>query len=192
MTHDEFSKWFDHHCTLFPDIAGWLKRTDPNGILVQWANLLDRVAFLDAKAASRTLYESENRPRTYADHPKWIAAECKRQAQKKDEAQAFARFGQLTYKCLTCRDTGLAEIYVVGDLLRRGLRMHGPEKVLTHTACIHCDCSFGRSLRYHGLDRSWMIVSLGRSLACLESNPEIYERRWQQVEAMRAEIEVMA
>lgn len=193
MTHEEFSKWFDHHCTLFPDLPTWLKRIDrQNAILEKWMSLLDRAYFFDAKAASLRLYESETRPRTYADHPKWIAAECKRASPKRENAQAFAKFGQITYRCYTCRDTGIAEIYIVGDLLRNGLRMHGPEKVMRHTGCLFCDCEFGQSRGRPNLDRSWMIVSIGRSALRFEENPELAERRWQQVEAMRAEMEVMA
>ncbi len=189
MTTEDFNGWYDHHCSLFPDIRTWLgKKVQRQAILDQWQYVLEGIDALDAKAASRRLYEAETRPRTYADHPLWIAKECRRQTRGRKQSQSFGRFGEKTYGCSTCHDSGYANIYDVGELLRKGIQMYGAEKAMTHIGTIYCDCETGRSLGCPNLDRSYMILAGANYKSIDNVSPELAERRRAQVEAMVAEM----
>ncbi len=190
MTIKQFDDWYDHHCSLFPSLRTWMSRKPHRqSILDQWKYLFDGIDMLDAKAASRRLWEAETRPRTYEDHPTWIARECRRQAKGRDQAQTFGRFGEQTYGCSTCCDSGIASIYVVGNLLRKGIEMHRADKVMNHVGTINCDCMEGLSRGRPNLDHSSMILSRSRSKGRLDENPELAQRRRAQVEAMVAKME---
>jgi hypothetical protein len=77
MTKDQFSEWLKVHCGLFDGVRRFAKPET----LDEWERLLSSTPLEAAIAASRRIYESENRPRDYSDHAiavKRAAAEINR------------------------------------------------------------------------------------------------------------------
>lgn len=194
MTSEEYEEWYANHCISFPGIKAWFTRIglqskeDQQAIHHEWHDSLVRTDLLDAKLASRRLKESEKRPQAYSDHPTWIAKYCRDKAQDRLSVQTFARFGQQTHKCETCRDSGFAAVFVFGNILKQSIELYGAEKAMMCTTSLHCDCELGRSRGRPNLDRSRMILWGSSSKVLLEMNPEVAERRRAQVEDMVEEM----
>jgi len=192
MNHDDFGQWLEKHVLLFPDVRTWLNKFGEKmklEIQDRWQEIFLNIDYLDAVKASEKLYGSESRPRTYADHPRWIMNFARKEQISREEQQAFARFGQQTYKCNQCSDTGWVEIYSVGSLLVHGIEQYGRDQALYFTQCVHCDCDFGKSLGRPFIDRTYMIQTKYNKKWMEKNRLDIWSQRIMQVESAAIVVE---
>lgn len=138
MQRNEFANWIDKHAELFPDIMHWLaKHGDETHqkLLDRWFYLLRDIPFDFACRASDEMYKSDERPKGYGDHPRWIIKHWR----NRKEAMTFARYGE-TFKCNICMDVGAVSIYMVGEPLERCVRMYGCKVAFWMTTVTACKC----------------------------------------------------
>lgn len=112
MTRDQFSEWWNNHKSLYPGLARWATGTRNSvAIMDAWFQILEPIDLAEAKTASKRLFEAENQPRSYERH----AVEVKRRALEaevlRDRARSFSKFGEVTYACRWCCDSGLVSLF---------------------------------------------------------------------------------
>ena len=181
MTTEEFGQWLKHHQTFFPDQVAWLKRQgNSQGILNLWAMRLSEVPANVAHAASVALYEAENRPRSYGDHPRWIERYAAEQKHKADLV-AFARHGA-THHCPLCFDSGWVTIFAVGQFFQRAVELYGIDRAAGITGAVACTCEAGPRGKIPRYDERQHVRARGSLRIVREMYPDDYQRRMEQVE----------
>lgn len=118
MTEREFNdEFWAYHCGNFPGLRTWLADKVPEGehrtVWNAWARQLRYADLEDAKAASDEIAAMERSP-VYEKHPRTIAIfACRRRTERERKRPAGARMvdGQETFRCLTCRDDGIVEVW---------------------------------------------------------------------------------
>lgn len=172
MNSDETRIWLAHHRKYFSRFADWLDergREDPvalSEMINAWQRVLSNVQLWAAKAATEQLFESETQPKSFELH----VAAVKRIANEKKTLKDRSTFGQGSFKCQFCRDSGSVCVFVGScELYPQYMRVYG-ERAYAMTASIPCSCEEGAArlphakLR-HDPDRS--VVCKG-PFACLE------------------------
>lgn len=138
MTPDEFDQWLDHHAGMYPGVKRWLAKPENEGVEAAWERLLSRTSLEAAKRASMELFEQDEQPRGFGEHPRAV----KRLAWELRPKQQVARKidGQDTFRCLRCRDSGVVSV-VNPATLRAVWRDHESHGV--RWCAVACDCEAG-------------------------------------------------
>lgn len=150
MTPPEFDKWLNQHQAFFPGLRAWFEKMDSHelqAVLGAWRSVLAGVPIADAIAASESLYEQSEQPRSYERHAAVVKSLARSDRTNEERRQTVAKFGGIeTFKCPTCFDGGWATVYACGPLRDRCIEMYGPEVGPRTTFAVACDCPAGREL----------------------------------------------
>jgi hypothetical protein len=133
---EEFGQWLAYHTTAYPGLTKWLETND--GQVDMWARLLQKTPLDAARRATDALFEQEDQPRGYGEHPRAI----KRLAWETRAAPPQPRQinGHDTYLCPRCRDSGILSVASAATLRAAwvDMRSHG-----VRWCAVACDCEAG-------------------------------------------------
>lgn len=132
MTDEEIMQWADYHESAFPSWKRCLKDLKPgsNGekgpkefATERLQRLMKNVSLEDAKAATEQILRYEKPPRLEF-HALEVSRIAGRMAKDRGDKQDLARFGEKTFSCPYCRDSGKVAFFVGSA---PGLMMADPE-----------------------------------------------------------------
>jgi hypothetical protein len=167
MNQKEFRDWYKQHRSCFPGIDRWFadmldsqrsisdadraKLTQAD-VLLAWKGCLEDVDLIDACRATRILHRGEAKelPRSFDDHPRVIRDIARQMRRSGHSTEPFGpKLKQIadgqyedTFKCPTCRDWGLVEVWhpKAMDAMREG--RYG-EAFTRYTWTTRCNCEAG-------------------------------------------------
>jgi hypothetical protein len=140
MNSSEFQEWMRYHRKAYPGLAAWLEKND--GQADMWAKVLGKTPLDAAKRATDTLFEQEDQPRGYGEHPRAI----KRLAwETRTKSVPRKVDGQDTYSCRRCRDSGMVSV-VSAASLRAAWANHRDHGI--RWCAVACDCAAGERFAF--------------------------------------------
>lgn len=160
MTPAEVREWILEHNACYPNYSKWLNR-QPNlpALMARLDATFRDVTLHDACEASRQMSQGGNQPKSSADHVRIVRAKCNvfsGEAKRLAKAQRYAQFGEETFECGECLDTGFRYVPLAGQILTMArqqvplwrVKRDGPEKaatdhyamVATKGMAVECDC----------------------------------------------------
>lgn len=152
MTRAEFDHWIDSvHGGCFPGVKAWLRKMDHDergAVLGAWFGRLQSYAAEDCAEASKALWDQESQPKGFGQHPIIISRMLRKKKHEREHAEANEQSwrppvdGQVSYKCLDCRDEGLIGCFhpKTVDELKRAI---GDAKVVPYMIVRACTCKAG-------------------------------------------------
>ena len=116
MTRAEFDHWIDNvHGGCFPGVKAWLRKMDYDerkAVLGAWFGKLQYFTPEDCEQASNDLWGQDTQPKGFGQHPIIMVRMLRKKKHARDRIEADEQSwrppvdGQITYKCLDCRDEG--------------------------------------------------------------------------------------
>jgi hypothetical protein len=147
MRPDEFDEWFAYHTAAFPGIATWLAKNPESAKTLQhWLRVLGRTSLAAAKAATDAMLESGDRTPPYERHPaivRRMAAASESRSESDESRRDFWRYGETTYRCPHCEDSGIVSIHAAGATWETYSSVYGDEYADTVALSRRCVCPKG-------------------------------------------------
>ena len=107
MNRTEFSQWIKTHDAAFPGFQAWIESGDGGSVRQRaqlWIELLKDVSLEQARAASRTMFGAESRPKFFNEHLDWL------QGRFKPKALANSVQPLNIIRCELCNGTGIVSV----------------------------------------------------------------------------------
>lgn len=145
MDSRDFRQWWDYHRGAYPGLAAWAKNNPDQ--LEHWERILKQTTLPQAKSATDSLVATDEQPKGYGEHPRWIrriamaASGGDVETYEKRQEGPRVKDDQLVADCPRCMDFGIVSV-LSPDCLKR-LWKNDASKGLT-TCVIACDCELGR------------------------------------------------
>jgi len=141
----DFRQWLAYHRGAYPGLAAWL-RTNADQ-LDHWERILCNVELHAAKSATDAIVASEDQPKGYGEHPRWvrrIAMAGQPMAERQQQLGPQVKDDRLVANCRHCMDYGVVSV-LSPSCLRR---VWQDDRHLHLTTCaLACNCERGQRVR---------------------------------------------
>lgn len=116
MCGDDVKRWVAKHESMFPGFRAWLldrHRDEITAIVVRWGSFFGDLSVEELECASEELWQRENKPRAFGDHPFAVMRIAKGERGKSKAAATTAQ----DIRCQVCHDTGKRSVFLCGTHL---------------------------------------------------------------------------